>query len=509
MSSLREVLTSWILENLEEDDQIGDPKWWADRISDVAEQALAAMPAPGGDGRIAQLEQQVSFYREQWESAVRSLRAAADARAAGAAVAAVPDGIVDALRSQQQADEDGVFVKVSREAVDVAAGILERVAVNGATAPTHHDLTDDEADRIAHLVECSVGMSAGGWDMVRARDIIRAAHKVMRTVAAVPEAKAVPYGSVSGDKDYAYGYEKGVADGWNACRRSVLAAAPQPEAKTRPQCARQPENCDYPRCGCPGIVEVEAGADDGLDYAGECSQCGTRFIGHKRQVVCGECWGAQPKPAEGGAVDLLQTVAVELEARARADERATPGDGDGPATLREWARRLRLIAPAGSGEAVAVPVGEIQHPCNATATTWLYEPRNLKHGTKLYAGAPPADAAAIRAMSRMKDAAMEAHRICYETMKRHPSVPELADDGVLHKAIHAIVGVDTPQYQLSAETEALIEELNEIIALGRFLRSGGPDAIDLQELSDALSEAVQIAERIEGRLSGKGVGGHA
>jgi hypothetical protein len=53
-----------------------------------------------------------------------------------------------------------------------------------------------------------------------------------------------------------------------------------------------------------------------------------------------------------------------------------------------------------------------------------------------------------------------------------------------------------------ADAEALIEDLNEIIALGRVLRQGGPDPIDLQGLSDALSEAVRIAERIDGRLSG-------
>lgn len=42
----------------------------------------------------------------------------------------------------------------------------------------------------------------------------------------VPEPKVVPYGSASGEKDYAYGYEKGHADGWNACRAAMIAAAP-------------------------------------------------------------------------------------------------------------------------------------------------------------------------------------------------------------------------------------------------------------------------------------------
>lgn len=42
----------------------------------------------------------------------------------------------------------------------------------------------------------------------------------------VPEPKVVPYGSDSGVKDYAYGYEKGYSDGWNGCRAAMLAAAP-------------------------------------------------------------------------------------------------------------------------------------------------------------------------------------------------------------------------------------------------------------------------------------------
>jgi hypothetical protein len=45
---------------------------------------------------------------------------------------------------------------------------------------------------------------------------------------AMPAAKVVPYGSATGEKDYAYGYEKGYADGWNACREAMLVAAPEP-----------------------------------------------------------------------------------------------------------------------------------------------------------------------------------------------------------------------------------------------------------------------------------------
>lgn len=60
--------------------------------------------------------------------------------------------------------------------------------------------------------------------------------------------------------------------------------------------------------------------------------------------------------------DLLLTVAVELEANARREEREQPADGDGPSALREWARQLRALAarcdqPAGE----PVPLPEFQH----------------------------------------------------------------------------------------------------------------------------------------------------
>lgn len=59
------------------------------------------------------------------------------------------------------------------------------------------------------------------------------------------------------------------------------------------------------------------------------------------------------------------------------------------------------------------------------------------------------------AMSRMKDAAIEAHRLCYEAMLANPEVVTLSDDGELHKAIHAIVGVETPSYMAPADVQAL------------------------------------------------------
>lgn len=45
----------------------------------------------------------------------------------------------------------------------------------------------------------------------------------------VPDAIVVPYGSESGQKDYAYGYEKGCADGHNRCREETLRRLSQPQ----------------------------------------------------------------------------------------------------------------------------------------------------------------------------------------------------------------------------------------------------------------------------------------
>ena len=79
----------------------------------------------------------------------------------------------------------------------------------------------------------------------------------------------------------------------------------------------------------------------------------------------------------------------------------------------------------------------------------------VTRGMLASAPAPEHSAAdCIAAMSRMKDAAMVAHKLCYEAMLKHPDVDTLGDDGELHKAIHAIVGVDTPNYVASPDHSA-------------------------------------------------------
>ena len=50
------------------------------------------------------------------------------------------------------------------------------------------------------------------------------------------------------------------------------------------------------------------------------------------------------------------------------------------------------------------------------------------------------------AMSRMKHGATRLHAIVYTLAGKHPDIPELQNDGLLHKAVHDILAVDTPGY---------------------------------------------------------------
>lgn len=57
---------------------------------------------------------------------------------------------------------------------------------------------------------------------------------------------------------------------------------------------------------------------------------------------------------------------------------------------------------------------------------------------------------------------------------------------------------------LVAELDALRDALDHIGGLSRALRQGGPDPMDLEGLSDALSEAVDTAHNALAALSGAG-----
>lgn len=58
--------------------------------------------------------------------------------------------------------------------------------------------------------------------------------------------------------------------------------------------------------------------------------------------------------------------------------------------------------------------------------------------------------------------------------------------------------------RLIAAAPEMFEALDHISGLCRALRSGGPDPMDLQELSDALHEAVDMANAAISRATGEG-----
>jgi hypothetical protein len=289
--------------------------------SDWLERALAAQPAPGGVSTGPYVERLIRIFRDHPhdDTSALVLRAYGDARAAAAAAAAV------------------------------------------AAVPTHRDLTDDEADRIAGLVECDVGMGAGAWDTVPALDIIRAAHKVMRPNAGVPEGwlQDVADAAASLDKRG----DRKMAARMMRLHSTMLAAAPQPEANP-------PESPDSSFSGA-GVRALFSALHQSLAALCKIPEDDRERIPRSRVMD--------------------EVVAI----RRAMDQMSQPKPSEPNSSEPPKGSFSRTGAGAVSGEAVAVPVGEVQHPCNAPATAWLYEPRNLKHGTKLYAGAPPADAEAL------------------------------------------------------------------------------------------------------------------
>ena len=49
----------------------------------------------------------------------------------------------------------------------------------------------------------------------------------------------------------------------------------------------------------------------------------------------------------------------------------------------------------------------------------------------------------------MRHAATRAHGICYALAQKYPGIPELQDDGDLHRAIHDIIAVEVQDAELS------------------------------------------------------------
>lgn len=179
------------------------------------------------------------------------------------------------------------------------------------------------------------------------------------------------------------------------------------------------EQASYVGAGAHGIAdepEAKAGADV------EKKSCAFSHCAYRKEGGCkGGCFAlSQPKPAEGGAVAWQVTCKKP---------------GAGPTTYRCWSRDEVVEAKRRAG---------VEGYTDEQITV-----RPLVYGDEPAAATRAEDA--IYAMSRMKDRVIEAHRLCFEAMQLHPNVPELGDDGELHKAIHAIVGVDTPLYVERAE----------------------------------------------------------
>jgi hypothetical protein len=97
---------------------------------------------------------------------------------------------------------------------------LDRLAAAHAAEVAERDARLAELE--AHAADRESEIEAIKAERARAEDQAEAASGQ----GVVPEPKVVPYGSASGEKDYAYGYEKGHADGWNACRNRMLDAIP-------------------------------------------------------------------------------------------------------------------------------------------------------------------------------------------------------------------------------------------------------------------------------------------
>lgn len=210
----------------------------------------------------------------------------------------------------------------------------------------------------------------------------------------------------------------------------------------------------------------------------------------------------KPKPAEGGAVDEptaddfrsrehLFPLGLKLGAAAKFITVHSP-KGERPG----WGWEAEYSQGKGYGygsraEAALSAVREAfrvyQNPIAPSAAT-------------------RAEADAVAAMSRMKDRAMEAHRICYEAMLRHPNVPELGDDGELHKAIHAIVGVDTPQYvERAEEVEALHPSTLKWLAEEISFEHGQGEGSELGLTGDQRRLIhLERLQRFARRLAGKG-----
>jgi hypothetical protein len=141
-----------------------------------------AAPAPGGGMvlvppratpamRDAMAPYMPSHSRDMADSAWRAGVAAAPTSAATPAIV-VPPGLIYALRHQRQVDEDGTECGVSRQAVDEAIVILEKVAASRVRHSCETDLLSDcpacsaDADAAIAASDDSAATPGGqGWNV--------------------------------------------------------------------------------------------------------------------------------------------------------------------------------------------------------------------------------------------------------------------------------------------------------------------------------------------------------
>lgn len=136
-----------------------------------------------------------------------------------------------------------------------------------------------------------------------------------------------------------------------------------------------------------------------------------------------------------------------------------PHNCDCPAEFAKTA----LTAPQPAGEAPSIYDAYMTWPEDIRRKLSMHDLRRMS-GWAPPEPAPsaPADATPERiAMSQMKHAATRAHAMLYVLACKHPEIAELQDDGLLHKAVHEIIAIDTPGYvpgaHLKTATDAEVE----------------------------------------------------